>query len=358
MRWITPQKSGPALIFTIVSISAFDAHAQKFFDANRRQDWTGMGTYHRLGLIREQDRALDNLQTEEANLGEELSPGELEVTSAGMSSRVEVAGEQTNALESEETRPAGFLASLEEYASLEARGHSMFFGSSNILNTRDDPIQAGQFAQFVGATFDLDFRGWQLGTSYDYAWFRYYDASLAEGNFNTSTLRQSLSYDLPLFGGKASYTFEPSWQYSSVVSSESGQQTFEQWMYMLGNEFTFFPFSWMLPTFSYNFFYQNANVPNAVADKFKNDFNLGITFIPFNDFGLYISPSIQYSLERNVGIVRTDNSVTPTMSVSIQPLDFLAMDFVGSYTGSHSNIDQASYTAWSGTILVRAFVRW
>jgi len=337
----------------MLMLSAFAARSQNFIEPNRRQDWTGMGTYHRLGLVREQLRAVDNLETEEANLGGEISPGELEVTTAGVSSRVDASEPGA-----EEAAPKGFLSALDEYVSLQGRAHSMFFGSSNILNTQEDPIQAGQYAQFLGATIDLEFRGWKLGTSYDYAWFRYYDESLAEGDFNTSTIRQALSYDVPLFGGRASYTFSPSWQYSSVVSRETGAQTFAQWMYNLGNEFSFFPLPWMIPTFSYNFFYQDANIPDAIADKWKNDFNLGITFIPIKDFRLYISPSVQYSVDGNIGINRTDSSWTPTLAVSIQPLDFLAADFVGSYTDSRSTLAGSSYTALSGTILVRAFFRW
>lgn len=318
-----------------------------------------MGTFHRLGLVREQLRAVDNLETEEATLGEELSPGELEVTTAGVASTVD-ASEQRESVSSveEKTAPKALLSALDDYVSLQGRAHSMFFGSSNILNTEDDPIQAGQYAQFLGATIDLEFHGWKLGTSYDYAWFRFYDDALSDGDFNTSTIRQALSYDVPLFGGKASYTFSPNWQYSSIISRETGEQTFAQWMYSLGNDFAFFPFPWMIPTVSYNFFYQDANIPNAIADKWKNDFNLGITFIPIKDYRLYISPSVQYSVDGNTGINRTDTSWTPTLAVSVQPLDFLAADFVGSYTDSRSTLAGSSYTALSGTILVRAFFRW
>lgn len=234
----------------------------------------------------------------------------------------------------------------------------MFFGSSNILNTQSDPIQAGQFAQFLGGSVDLNFHNWKLATSYDYAWFRFYDPTLADGDFNTSTIRQALSYEWFFLNNKASYSFQPNWQFTSLVNRASGRQFFQQWSYGINNEFAFFPFSWMIPTFSYNFSYLDADVPLAVADKFKHDLNLGVTFVPIRDFRLFVSPSVQFSTESNVGINRVDASWTPTLAVTIQPLDFLAADFVGSYTDSRSTVDGASFAALTGTVMVRAFFRW
>jgi hypothetical protein len=252
----------------------------------------------------------------------------------------------------------GFLSTLNEYVSLQGRANSMFFGSTNILNTQTDPITAGQFAQFLGGSIDLNFHSLKLATSYDYAWFRFYDRELSTGDFNTSTIRQALSYEWFFLNNKASYTIQPNWQYTSLTNRASGQQFFQQWSYGAGNEFAFFPTPWMIPTFSYNFSYLDADVPLAIADKFKHDFNLGVTFIPIKDFRLFVSPSIQYSTESNVGIRRVDNSWTPTLAVTVQPLDFLAADFVGSYTDSRSTLDGANFTALTGTILVRAFFRW
>lgn len=313
-------------------------------ESYRRQDWTGQGTYHRLGLIREQNRALSGLE-------EEVS-----LSATGISSTVD-SYEPKKTLD-EPTKAAGFLDVINQYVSLQGRANSMFFGSSNILNTENDPIQGGQFAQFLGASIDLEYNEWKFATSYDYAWFRFYDRALAEGDFNTSTFRQALSYEKFFLNNKASYTFQPNWQYSSLVNRASGKQFFQQINYGLNNEFAFFPTPWMIPTFSYNFSYLDADVPLQVADKYKHDFNLGVTFIPIQDFRLFISPSVQFSTESNVGITRVDNSWTPTLAVTIQPLDFLAADFVGSYTDSQSSLEGSSFTALTGTILIRAFYRW
>ncbi len=329
---------------------------QSAIESYRRQDWTGKGTYHRLGLIREQDRAVEALQQEQQTLDEDFQPAEAELSATGLSSTVTASDGKKSVFEPEAAK--GFFNTLNEYVSLQGRANSMFFGSSNILNTETDPIQAGQFAQFLGASIDLAFQDWKLATSYDYAWFRFYDGRLADGDFNTSTIRQALSYERFFFNNKMSFTIQPSWQYTSLVNRASGEQFFQQWTYGLGNEFAFFPTSWMIPTFSYNFSYLDADVPLAIADKYKNDFNLGVTFIPFKDFRLFISPSVQFSAESNVGIKRVDTSWTPTLAVTVQPLSWLAADFVGSYTDSDSTLDGASFTALTGTILVRAFYRW
>jgi len=140
----------------------------------------------------------------------------------------------------------GFLETLNEYVSLQGRANSMFFGSTNILNTERDPIQAGQFAQFLGASIDFTFREWKLSTSYDYAWFRFYDRNLSDGDFNNSTIRQAFSYEKFFLTNKASYTFQPSWQYTSLLNRASGEQFFQQLTYGLGNELAFFPTPWLI----------------------------------------------------------------------------------------------------------------
>ncbi len=328
---------------------------QSAIESYRRQDWTGKGTYHRLGLIREQDRAVADVREVDEAVVENVA-NETEITASGVSSSVSATDGKKSVTGEEETR--GFLDSLADYVSLQGRTSSMFFGSSNILNTQTDPIQAGQFAQFLGTSVDFAWQDWKLSTSYDYAWFRFYDPGLSDGDFNTSTIRQALSWEKLFFNNKASYTFQPNWQYTSLVNRASGTQFFQQWTYGLNNEFAFFPFPWLIPTFSYNFSYLDADVPLAVADKFKHDFNLGVTFVPIKDFGLFISPSVQFSTESNVGVDRVDASWTPTLAVTIQPLKFLAADFVGSYTDSRSNVDSAAFTALTGTILVRAFFTW
>jgi len=329
---------------------------QSAIESYRRQDWTGKGTYHRLGLIREQDRAVEGLQQDGQTVEEDFQLAEEKVSATGLSSTTRLS-EGKKAVAEEETAP-GFLDTLNEYVSLQGRANSMSFGSTNILNTENNPIQAGQFAQFLGASIDFTFREWKLSTSYDYAWFRFYDRNLSDGDFNTSTIRQALSYEKFFLNNKASYTFQPSWQYTSLLNRASGEQFFQQLTYGLGNELAFFPTPWLIPTFSYNFSYLDADVPLAVADKYKHDFNLGVTFIPIKDFRLFISPSLQFSAESNVGVKRVDTSWTPTMAVTVQPLSWLAADFVGSYTDSDSTLDGASFTALTGTILIRAFYRW
>ncbi len=349
--------SGLAVALALVSTASAQLTVQQSaIESYRRQDWTGKGTYHRFGLIREQDRAVQGLEQTEEAVTEDIDPAEAEISATGMSSTVRASDGKKTFAEPETAK--GFLDALHEYVSLQGRANSMFFGSSNILNTQSDPIQAGQFAEFVGGGIDLTFHEWKLATSYDYAWFRFYDASLADGDFDSSTIRQALSWEKFFLNNKASFTFQPNWQYSSLVNRASGQQFFQQWTYGVNNEFAFFPFTWMIPTFSYNFSYLDADVPLAVADKFKHDFNLGVTFIPIKDFRLFVSPSVQFSAESNVGVNRVDTSWTPTLAITIQPLDFLAADFVGSYTDSQSNVDGASFTALTGTILVRAFFRW
>lgn len=345
------------MIFGLIgAASAQITRKQSAVESYRRQDWTGKGTYHRFGLIREQDRAVQNASQEEQTVQEDFAPAETELSATGVNSSVRASdGKQT---EAPSEGGEGFLSMLNEYVSLQGRANSMFFGSSNILNTEADPIQAGQFAEFLGSSIDLTFHEWELSTSYDYAWFRFYDRALSEGDFNTSTIRQALSYEKFFLNNKASYTFQPNWQYTSLLNRSSGEQFFQQWTYGLNNEFAFFPTPWMIPTFSYNFSYLDADVPLAVADKFKSDFNVGVTFIPIKDFRLFISPSVQFSAESNVGVRRVDTSWTPTMAVTIQPFNFLAVDFVGSYTDSNSSLDGASFTAVTGTILVRAFYRW
>lgn len=328
---------------------------QSAIESYRRQDWTGKGTYHRLGLIREQDRALSGREAEEETVTREVDAADAELSARGITSSAAASGGKKTVTDE---AAGGFLDGLNKYVSVQGRANTMFFGSSNILNTENDPIQAGQFAQFLGGSIDLTFREWKLSTSYDYAWFRFYDPALSTGDFNTSTIRQALSWEKFFLGNKASYTFQPNWQYTSLVNRASGSQFFQQWTYGLGNEFAFFPFPWMIPTFSYNFSYLDADVPSAVADKLKHDFNLGLTFVPFENFGLFVSPSIQFSAESNVGIDRVDTSWTPTLAVTIQPLKFLAADFVGSYTDSRSTLDGASFTALTGTVMVRAFFRW
>ena len=324
---------------------------QSALESYRRQDWTGKGTYHRLGLIREQDNTT-------RLLNEDTQPAEQEIVSAnGVSSRVSASEGKKSILE-EAAATKDILEVLNEYVSIEGHANTMLFGSTNILNTETDPIQAGQFAQFLGASLDLKFHQLKLTTSFDQAWFRFYDRSLSGGDFNTSTVRQALSYEKFLFNDKFSVTISPNWQYTSLLNRASGNQFFQQWSYGLNNEFAWFATDWMIPTFSYNFAYLDADVPLQIADKFKSDFNLGITFIPFRDVKFFFAPSVQFSTESNVGVRRFDNAWTPTLAVTFQPLSFLAVDLVGSYTDSASTLDGASFTALTGTAFLRLFYRW
>lgn len=299
-------------------------------ESYRRQDPTGLGSFHRFGLFRE----LGNSNSLAAAAGE-----------AGPS----------------EAEKRGWYQSFGEVFSMQFRANTMFFASDNIFNTEEDEITDTQLAEFVGVSIDAQFNdNWKLTNSFDQAWFWHGKGAHSANDFFTSTFRQALSYERLLFNDKVSLTVPLSWQFSRLFNRSTGNRTLDSYTYGLATEFSWFLKSWMIPTFSYQYSYIDSGSPAGfVADKNKHDFNLGLTFIPFEGKRFFIIPSVQYSHEEFIDAGgRRDNAWTPTLTVSWQPLDYLAVDAVGSYTDSDSTIAGSNFDALTGTVFVRLFYNW
>ena len=95
-----------------------------------------------------------------------------------------------------------------------------------------------------------------------------------------------------------------------------------------------------------------------MPNKHKHNFNLGLTFVPFKGQKFYLTPSMQYSIEQFIHVVRTDRIWTPTMTATWQPLKYLAFDVIGSYTNSISTQDGSSYKVYTGSVYARLFFDW
>lgn len=295
-------------------------------ESYRRQDWTGRGTFHRLGMLEEQ----------QSSLGLAEDAGLLNAAVAG-------AADESQAV------------ALSDMLTLQVNVRSMFFGSDNIFNVETGRERGGQFAQFAGLQLDVQFdEHWKLTTSYDHAWFWHLKHEHAGQDFITSTTRQALSYDRFIFNNKASISIPLSWQYSALFNRASGDHLLDTWQYGTGLEFSWFAKPWLIPTFSYLYFWQASDLGGPV-DKHKHDFNLGLTFIPFKDKKFFVIPSVQYSHEDFARIGRADDAWTPTLTASWQPLKWLAVDLVGSYTDSRSDTPGASFKAMTGTAFIRLF---
>lgn len=297
-------------------------------ESYRRQDATGQGSFHRRGLFRE----LDNSLSAAAGLNNEPSP----------------------------TDQSRWTQSLGEVLSMQFRANSMLFSSDNIFNTEEDEQTDTQFAQFLGVSLDAQFNEhWKLTNSYDHAWFIHGKAENSANDFITSTFRQALSYERFLFNDKVNLTVPLSWQFSRLFNRSTGARTLDTYTYGLATEFSWFLKSWLIPTLSYQYSYNDSGSPlGPVPDKHKHDFNLGMTFIPLEGKKLFIIPSVQYSHEQFFGTVRRDNAWTPTLTVSWQPLDYLAVDAVGSYTDSDSTLTGSNFDALTGTLFLRLFFNW
>lgn len=297
-------------------------------ESYRRQDPTGLGSFHRSGLFRE--------------LGNSLSAA---------------AGER----EPTEAEKKGWYQSFGDVLSMQFRANTMFFASDNIFNTEEDEISDTQLAQFVGVSIDAQFNEhWKLANSFDQAWFWHGKGANSANDFFTSTVRQQLNYERLLFNDKVSMTIPLSWQFSRLYNRSTGNRTLDTFSYGAATEFSWFLKSWMIPTFAYQYSYQDSGSPaGPVADKHKHDFNLGLTLIPFEGKRFYIIPSVQYSHEDFIDAGgRRDNAWTPTLTVSWQPLDFLAVDAVGSYTDSDSTLAGSNFDALTGTVFLRLFYNW
>lgn len=302
---------------------------KSLIESYRRQDWTGRGSFHRIGMLEDQEQTI-GLATD-ANLlnqGTEATP--------------EVTGE----------------TSLSKMLTLQVNAKSMFFGSNNIFNTETDPQTDGQYAQFVGVLLDAQFNEhWKLSTTFDQAWFFHFKKEHAIADFRTSTVRQTLSYDRFILNNKASISIPMSWQYSDLYNRKTGDRTLSTWQYGTGVDLAWFAKTWLIPTFGYAYSYQDASGPSNPADKHKHDFNLGVTFIPIKDKKFFIIPSVQYARE-NFSDGRHDNAWTPTLTASIQPLKWLAVDLVSSYTDSRSDAAGSSFDAFANTAFIRLFWDW
>ncbi len=321
-----------ALVFGLgtTMASAQLAPRVNIIESYRRQDPTGLGSFHRFGLFRE----LGNSNSLAAAAGE-----------AGPS----------------EAEKRGWYQSFGEVFSMQFRANTMFFASDNIFNTEEDEITDTQLAEFVGVSIDAQFNdNWKLTNSFDQAWFWHGKGAHSANDFFTSTFRQALSYERLLFNDKVSLTVPLSWQFSRLFNRSTGNRTLDSYTYGLATEFSWFLKSWMIPTFSYQYSYIDSGSPAGfVADKNKHDFNLGLTFIPFEGKRFFIIPSVQYSHEEFIDAGgRRDNAWTPTLTVSWQPLDYLAVDAVGSYTDSDSTIAGSNFDALTGTVFVRLFYNW
>lgn len=299
-------------------------------ESYRRQDATGRGSFHRRGMFRE----LENSNTLAAESGVLAQPS---------------SGEQFN-----------WTQTFGEIFSMQFRANSMFFASDNIFNTEEDEETDTQFAQFLGASLNAQFNDhWKMENTFDQAWFLHGKAEHSANDFITSTFRQALSYERLLFNDKVSLTVPLSWQFSRLFNRSTGNRTLDTWIYGVATEFSWFLKPWLIPTFSYQYSYNDSNSPQGfVADKHKHDFNLGLTFIPFEGKQFFIIPSVQYTHEQFIGVTRRDNAWTPTLTVSWQPLDFLAVDAVGSYTDSDSSLQGSNFDALTHTVFLRLFFDW
>ncbi|CAN5679072.1 hypothetical protein BH11VER1_BH11VER1_16340 [soil metagenome] len=298
-------------------------------ESYRRQDWTGRGSFHRIGMLESQEQSIG--LASDANL-----------LNQGTEATTEVIAE----------------TAISKMLTLQVNTKSMFFGSDNIFNTENFAQSDGQYAQFVGVALDAQFNeNWKLSTTFDQAWFYHFKDEHAAADFRTSTVRQALSYDRFILNNKASISIPLNWQYSDLYNRQTGNRILSTWQFGTGVDFAWFAKSWIIPTFGYAYSYQDATGPINPADKHKHDFNLGMTFIPIKDKRFFIIPSVQYSRE-NFSDSRQDNAWTPTLTASVQPLKWLAVDLVSSYTDSSSNALGSSFNAFTNTAFIRLFWNW
>ena len=291
-----------------------------------RQDPTGEGSFHRLGMFRSQKKAIDD--------------------ALGSASSDDAAAESDNAS----------IVKFTDSFSGQFRANTMLFASNNIFNTENNRVEDGQLAEFVGASLNwaID-ENFSLSNTYDAAVFFHGKSDNSDSDFSTSTFRQQLAYERFLFNNKASISLPVSWQFSEVFSGQGNDRLVGTYTYATGFEFSAFPTPWLIPSASYTYLYSD---PSVGSGKHKHDFNLGATFIPMKDVPVFIIPSVQYSHENFQEGGRKDNAWTPTLSVSWSPLKYLAFDAVASYTDSSSNISGSSFEAVTTTVFARLFVNW
>ena len=254
----------------------------------------------------------------------------------------------------------GWYEKLSQILSMQFRTSSMFSVTNNVFNTQEDAQSDTQYAQFAGISLDADFNEhWTLSNTFDESWFYYGRADNATEDFISSTFSQMLSYDRTFFDKKLDMNLPLSWSFSRLFNRATGARTLDTYTYRAAAEFSWLCRPWFTPSWSYEYYYMDNGSPtDFVPNKHKHNLNLGATFTPFKGRKFYIIPSLQYSIEKFIHVVRTDKIWTPSLTVTWQPLKFLAFDVIGSYTKSASTQDDSSYRVFSGTVFARLFFDW
>jgi hypothetical protein len=254
----------------------------------------------------------------------------------------------------------GWYEKLSQVLSMQFRTSSMFSVTNNVFNTQQDAQSDTQYAQYAGISLDADFNEhWKLSNTFDESWFYYGRAENAAEDFISSTFQQMLSYDRTFLDKKLDMNLPLSWEFSRLFNRATGARTLDSYTYRAAAEFSWLCRPWLTPAWSYEYFYQDSGSPtDFVPDKHKHNFNLGVTFTPLKGQKLYLTPSMQYSIEQFIHVVRTDKIWTPTMTITWQPLKHLAFDAIGSYTTSASTQNDSSYKVLSGTVFARLFFDW
>lgn len=271
-----------------------------------------------------------------------------------------MAGDQEDDQSMAASAGMGWYAKISRVLSMQFRTSSMLSVTNNVFNTQEAPQSDTQYAQFAGISIDADFgEHWTLSNSFDESWFYYGRADNAVEDFTSSTFQQMLSYDRTFFDKKLDMNLPLSWDFSRLFNRATGARTLDSHTCRAAAEFSWLCRPWFTPALSYEYFYQNNSSPtDFVPNKHKHNFNLGVTFTPLKGQKLYLTPSVQYSVEQFVHVVRTDTIWTPTMTMTWQPLKHLALDVIGSYTKSSSTQDGSSYRVCSGTVYARLFFDW
>jgi hypothetical protein len=249
---------------------------------------------------------------------------------------------------------------LSDILSMQFRTSSMYSLSNNVFNTQEDAQTDSQYAQVAGVSLDAAFNEhWTFSNTFDQSWFYYGRADNATQDFISSTFGQMLSYDRTFFDKKLDVNLPLSWEFSRLFNRATGARTLDTYTYRAATEFTWLCSPWFTPAWSYEYLYQDNGSPtDFVPNKHKHNFNLGLTFVPFKGHKFYLTPSMQYSIEQFIHVVRTDRIWTPTVTATWQPLKYLAFDVIGSYTNSISSQDGSSYKVFTGTLYARLFFDW
>lgn len=249
---------------------------------------------------------------------------------------------------------------LGDMLSMQFRSSTMYSLTNNIFNTQEDAETDSLYAQFAGLSLDADFDDhWTLSSTFDQAWFYYGGAANASQDFNTSTFGQMLSYERTFFDKKLDLNLPLSWGFSRMFNRSTGAHMLDTYTYRAAAEFTWSCRPWFTPAWSYEYYYQDNGSPSDfVPDQHRHNINLGATFTPFKGRKFYLAPSVQYSVEQFIHIVRTDKVWTPAMTVTWQPLKCMAFDVIGSYTRSRSSQEDFSYKVLTGALYARVFFTW